>query len=62
MGNEFEVWSWELQPGSAVKLDAACIDDYAYVLKYAGEDRVKAMYTMEELKRNGAACIKFMWR
>ena len=62
MGNEFEVWSWELKPGKDVILDAACIDDYVYALKYVGEDRVKAMYIMEELKRNGAACIKFMWR
>ena len=59
MGNEFEVWSWELKPGCT---EYGCIDDYMYSLKYSGEDRTKAIYTMEELKRNGAACVKFMWR
>lgn len=53
MGHTYEVWSWETKGGWG---------DYEYVKYYGGEDQAQAIKVMEDLKSNGAGCVKFYWR
>lgn len=52
MGYEFEVHSWEGNVN----------DGYQYVEKYAGDDKEEAFRVINELKENGAGCVKLEWR
>lgn len=55
MGNTFEVSSWE-------RISENRLDDYAYVVKYQGEDMAKALEVMSQLKKDGAGCVRLEWR
>jgi len=54
MGHTFEVYAYDLVPGSKT--------EYDYKLVYAGEEMMDAMCAMFNEKKNGVACVKFEWR
>jgi hypothetical protein len=51
---KYSVWEWNI--------DKYEKDPFEYVLAYAGDSLLKAVYTMWKLKQQGAGCMKFEWR
>lgn len=60
MGNTFTVYEWNLDKYRL--LYGAGFEPEDYVMVYAGENIIKALFIMIKLKLLGAGCMKFEWR